>query len=125
MGDARRVIICGNSLFLLAIEDSLRRVPALEVTRVNLHLPAATARVAALEPDVVIVDRSNGAGDLALELLHAQPELAVIGVDVARSVLTVFSSHQVAANSLDDLVQAIDKVSQGSATRVITTILAE
>ena len=60
MDRVQRVVICGQSIFLLAIEAGLAALPEVEVSRFDSRLPAVADRIAALEPDVVVVERNSG-----------------------------------------------------------------
>ena len=56
----QHVVICGQSIFLLAIEAGLAALPEVDVARFNPHVPAVADRIATREPDVVVVERDNG-----------------------------------------------------------------
>jgi len=103
----RRVVICGTSVFLMAIEAGLAKLPGMEVVRLNPHLPGAEARIMALSPDVVIVERSdNHAGQTQMLLSHGLP---LVELDASRNVITVLSGRQVQVSKMEDLVRVIER----------------
>lgn len=78
MPSTSRVIICGQSIFLMAIEAGLAKLAEVEVVRLNPHLPAVFERISTLQPDLVVIEHNQGHGDLALDLLSRGLSLVVL-----------------------------------------------
>ncbi len=107
MSTPRRVIICGDSVFLTGVAESLRAMPGLEIVQVNARHPDAAARLAALQPDVIVVDQADAAVNTLLALLYQRPDLPVVGLDVSRNLLTILSAQEYPAADLSDLARVI------------------
>ncbi len=109
---ARRcVVIWGTSVFLMSIEAGLAKLPGMEVVRLNPHLPGAEARIMALAPDVVVVERSdNHAGQARTLLSHGLP---LVELDASRNVVTVLSGRRVQVSETEDLARLIEQVATG------------
>lgn len=118
MPSPKRIAICGDSLLLAAVADSLAAYPGFQTTCIPARLPEALtpggtpAWLAGC--DVALVE--NGAGcendRFTLALLQAQPNLPVISLDAGRSVLTVLSGRQQTAASVADLVSLIEELAR-------------
>jgi len=106
--DNSRYIICGKSLLSEGLADSLRALEGVEVFVVNPHLPAAADRIAALEPDVVILERDSGVGDLALALLARG--LTLVELDAAQGTVTALTGRQVPITQVGEWVQSIERI---------------
>jgi ABC-type Fe3+-hydroxamate transport system substrate-binding protein len=116
----QHVVICGQSIFLLAIEAGLAALPEVEVVRVDSHLPGVVDRIAALEPDVVVVERAGGEAELALELLGRG--LPVMEIDAAEGTLTILHGHRVPARGAEDLAHAVSSIAAVEQIAVIDQI---
>ena len=103
-----RYIICGKSLLSEGLAESLRALEGVEVFLVNPHLPAAADRIAALEPDVVILERDSGVADLALALLA--PGLTLVELDAAQGTVTALTGRQVPITQVGEWVQNIERI---------------
>ena len=109
MEHMQRVVICGQSIFMLAIEAGLAGLPEVDVVRFNSFLPAVVDRIAALEPDVVLVERDSGDAVLLLALLERG--FPLIKLDEAQGVLCVLNRHRVSVQGVEDLAHAIQQIS--------------
>jgi hypothetical protein len=108
MNQVQRVVICGPSVFLMSIEASLARLPGMEVLRLNCRLPDAEARIMALAPDAVIVERNGDHADQARAMLRQG--LLLVELDASQDVVTILSSHQVRVSGAEDLAQVIEQI---------------
>ena len=91
--DPLRVVVCGASLFLSAVADSLRPLSEVQVFRLSLRFPATLAYVVNMAPDVVIIDQEDDDGGLVRALLnHGLP---LVEVDATESTIMILSGHQV------------------------------
>ncbi len=104
----KRIAVCGDSLLLTVVADSLAAQPGFQVTRVAPRRPDALAQLAGC--DVALVEHGADCENdhFTLALLQARPDLPVISLDAGRSVLTVLSSRQQAANGVNDLISLIE-----------------
>ena len=65
-----RVVIYGQSIFLMAIEVGLANQPELEVIRLHGCPPEAAENIVALNPHLVVVEQNNSDTELILNLLR-------------------------------------------------------
>ncbi len=107
MDHVQRVVICGTSVFIMAIEARLAALPGMEVVRVDPRLPAAVERITALEPDIVLAQQDGTCANLTLALVNQG--LPLIKQDVGQNEATLLSSVRVPIVETDDLVQAIER----------------
>ncbi len=108
MNSHHRIVICGESIFLMAIEASLVDVPGIDVVRLDPHLPAVADRIVALEPDVVVIERDQGHGDLALALLSQG--LTLLELDSQQGQATLLTGARVMAAEVDSLMRVLEHV---------------
>ncbi len=108
MNSHHRIVICGESIFLMAIEASLVDVPGIDVVRLDPHFPAVADRIVALEPDVVVIERDQGHGDLALALLNQG--LPLLELDSQHNQATLLTGARVVAAEVDSLIQVLEHV---------------
>jgi CheY-like chemotaxis protein len=108
-----RIAICGRSLLLTLVADSLAGRPGLEVAYVTPGQLDALTQLAGC--DLVIMEHADNCetDHLILSLLQSRPDLPIIGLDASRSVLTVLASRQQPASNMDDLVRLIEGVVGG------------
>jgi hypothetical protein len=104
----RCVVICGTSVFAMAIEASLTERPDLAVVRLNPHLPDAAARITFLAPAAVIIERDGGSGDLALALLGRG--FPLIELNLAQDTVTVLTGRQTPISQMSELAQVIEHI---------------
>ncbi len=107
MSDTYRIALCGRSIFLHTIEAALAQNPAVEVLRLHPNLPSIVERITAWQPDIVLVERSNNHGELALALLGQG--LPLLEMEVAAKRGTFLTGQNVPLANLDDLTQLIEK----------------
>lgn len=105
---SRRIIICGRSIFAMVIESSLSKLPGMNVTRLDPHLPGAAERIADLAPDVVMIEQDSGQGELALALLNAG--IPLIELDAETKQATALTGRRLPATGIKDLAQMIEQV---------------
>ena len=110
MSHSPRIVVCGKSVFLTAVEAGLTALPGVQVDRLNPHLPGLAARIEALAPDAVLVEWNGRCGELAFRLLDRG--LPVIALDANKDTITVLGGRQIEASSAADLIQVIAQVNQ-------------
>ncbi|MBS1252536.1 MAG: hypothetical protein MAG451_01576 [Anaerolineales bacterium] len=104
MSHIRRVVICGRSLFLMAIEAGLAALPDTEVLRIE---QPTVSQLKALAPTLIIAERNRGEA-MARALVNCG--LSLIELDIARSEASVFSAQHVPAGDVDDLTRLIEEL---------------
>jgi hypothetical protein len=84
-----RVVICGQSIFALAMEAALvsKSEPGPEIVRVHPHLPAIIERIAALQPAVVLLENCGNHQALTLALLRRAIPLVELDLDTGQGML--------------------------------------
>jgi len=112
-----RIAICGRSLLLTLVADSLAGRPGLEVEYVAPRQLDALTQLAGY--DLVIVEHADDCetDHLILALLQSRPDLPIIGLDARRSVLTVLASRHQPASNMADLMRLIEGVVGDAVTR--------
>jgi len=101
----KNILLCGSSIFMAGLAASLQGVAGLAVTNADLGgLPEQ-----GLAPDAVIVDLNDADAGRAMARFCARPGLLVLGVDAARSVLTVLSGPQMTVADTGDLAQLVQR----------------
>jgi len=109
------VVLFGSSLVVSSIGASLQGCSGLQVMAVDLEasataaMPSAAQRLAALRPDVVLFDLAAAQPDFAITLWKAQPDLLLIGVDLATNQALVLSGQPTRALTTEDLLQVIQR----------------
>ncbi len=109
----RTVLIYGDSVFLEGIAACLRTRGDLTVT--TIQPPADAAALAALHPDLILVDASQVTANQTEALIAAfpkHPSPPIIRLNLDSQQLTVISAQQFPAASLDDLAQVIEIISK-------------
>ncbi len=107
MSATSRVVICGQSIFVLAVESSLTTLPNVEVIRLHAHLPALLERIFTLQPNVVVLEQKQSRSNLALALLGLG--LPVITLDSEQMQGTLITGRSFPVSDLTKLI-----FSQGS-----------
>jgi hypothetical protein len=102
-----KVILYGNSLFIVGVEASLRHRDGLEVIQIDATLPGAGQRLHALCPDAIIFDLASPDLEFVLPFLREHFGLPLIGLDISSNTVIVLSSQQHMALTADDLAQVI------------------
>ncbi len=97
----RTVALYGNSLAVASFAASLEGRADLRVVPVE--------QLGATQPDVVIFDDAAAQRDFVLALCQAQPQLLVIGVDLATGQALVLSAQTSRMLTPDDLVGVIER----------------
>jgi hypothetical protein len=114
--DKQRIAaLYGNSLFIASLEACLRDRKELAVVRIDVTLPDAMERLAALCPDVVICDLDASHAQFVTSFLREHPGLPLLGLGLADNNVVVLSSQQYTALTANDLTQVIQGIKQGTA----------
>ncbi len=103
-----RIIICGESIFLMAIKAGLAALPEIEVERVTPCLPNLVEQVMAKQPDLIVIEENNDHGDLALTLLSRG--LSIVEIHPNSSQVTLLTGHRYPIAELKDMIDLIERV---------------
>ena len=106
---ASRVIIYGQSVFVMAIEATLAEIPAIEVIRLNIYMPDLLKRILTWQPDIVVLEHNQGRGDLALGLLGHNLNLIILNAQQDRGLW--LTGEPVSMSDLPQLIVAHQKSS--------------
>ncbi len=104
----RTVAMYGNSLVLSSIRATLEHRAGLQVLAFDAAMPGAAERIGAMHPDVIVFDLACTQADSAVALWKAQPDVLLIGVDMAADQTLVLSGQSSRVLTTDDLVQVIE-----------------
>jgi len=114
MDQIQRVVLCGDSVFMLAIDASLAALPGVETSRFNPHLPDLSARIAAQEPNLILLEKKMN-DEIPLELLHE--DIPSILINPEERNITTINSAVVQKAEIGDLVQIIQRSLQDAAAQ--------
>lgn len=106
MNSTHRVVVYGQSIFLMAIEVGLANQPELEVIRLHGCPPAAIESILALNPHLVVVEQNDSNNKLILTLLRLG--LALVELNEKGQGL-LLSRRDVPVAGPADLVRLINK----------------
>jgi len=115
--EMQTVVLIGNSLLMSSIGASLQDCAGLQVLTVDAEVHDAAYRLGVLQPDVVLFDLGAAQRDFAMTLWKAQPDLLLIGVDLATNQALVLSGHRTRAYTTEDLLQVIQRHDPDEAER--------
>jgi len=105
----QKVVLFGNSLVMSSIGASLQGCAGLQVMPVDAAMHNAAQRLGVLQPDIVIFDLATVRSDFAIALWKAQPDVLLIGVDLATKQALVLSGQPTRALTTEDLLQVIQR----------------
>jgi ABC-type Fe3+-hydroxamate transport system substrate-binding protein len=108
MKDSRRIVICGASIYILAIESGLAAKAEGDVVRINLNHPDTIERVLDYKPSLVILERNGKNDQNTLENLSQ--DIPLIVLDEARRSVTVLAKDHVAEVEIGELTHMIKKI---------------
>lgn len=106
-----RIVLCGQSVFLTAIEAGLSALLEVEITHFNPHLPEADKRIMALKPAMVVMDRDSINGNLALGLLNGG--LPVVALDAADNGGMLLTARKMTLAGAEDMIRLVSEVVGG------------
>jgi hypothetical protein len=104
---ASKIVVCGQSLFLMAIEAALAALPDTEVVR--LDEPTAD-RLTALAPTLIVSARDP---DAALMRTLVNCDLPFIELDTSTSEVRVVNTKRMEVAGIEELVQLIGHLMAG------------
>lgn len=110
MAGVNIVLLYRQSLFGAGIESRLREIDGLDIVHVDADDAAALAQIAALAPDVIIVDlldRGLAPHASILQLLNQKVAKKVIGLDLTGKEVHIYRREGRLVLNGGDLVAAI------------------
>ncbi len=110
MKDSHRTVICGDSIYMLAIESALSGITDGDVERLSPYLPNTLERIKALEPLVVIIERTGKTSELALEILAQSIPLIIL--DESRRTIMVLNREEVQKDEISELTDVIERINR-------------
>ena len=110
MKDLHRVVICGASLYILAIESGLSMLEMGDVVSIDPILPDTVERIRLLQPDVVIIERNGKSNQFALEILFQNIPLLVL--DEAQRSITVLVRENIPITEISELTNVIENINR-------------
>ncbi len=106
----RVFILSRHSLLSEGLKALLAREPELEIVGHETDLERAVACIAALEPDVVIVDATECTGDgsrATIRILEAGLRPCVITLNLRDNTLSIYHGEHRTVREVEDFVKAI------------------
>jgi hypothetical protein len=100
-----RVLVCGSSIFMNALQASLNQQNRLEVVCINRYLPEFIPRLLKEDPDLVILMEADLNFTVFQGLIQNQIRVCVINSPTGEA--TLFSQDQVAFDDIDGLIGLI------------------
>lgn len=97
----QRIFICGQSIFMQAIEANLATRPDIELRRFDSHLPHIVDRLVKQNPDLVILERCHELDKLALDLLRYDQPLLML--DMQQGKTLAFTGQQIHVTAINEL----------------------
>lgn len=104
-------IISKYLMFSHGLESLIGQETGLQVIGHEKDLNRAMEAMKELQPDVVIFDSSDPMDDSGLTVMHIlnlNPDIRVISLSLQSNRLYIYQARQSVANSIEDLVQAIE-----------------
>jgi hypothetical protein len=107
MKKVRKVVLFGSDLVVSSIGANLLDPERFQLVQIDPLLPDALYRLAAASPDVVLFDLTLAQTDFSTAVLRRNPELKLVGIDMARDTMLVISANAVRLLTIDDLLHVI------------------
>lgn len=103
----KRVLLCGNSLFVSGLQVSLRGDPGLVIQQIDPTEKCIHEQVKLWNPDVVIFEKALLEEKVSLSILNDVPQIRIISLDLDENRLLVLSGSTSEHPSTEDLLQVI------------------
>ena len=104
---SHRIALCGDSLFIKAIEAALAEQPHLRVRRFKPCQAGLLSQITTFEPELVILAVDEVPSDLTLALLQQGWPLVQLGPQQA----ALLTRQPVSLLSVDDVARLLQKMS--------------
>ncbi len=103
-----RIIICGESIYLMSIQAGLAALPEVEVERVTHGSPNLVEQVMSKQPDLIVIEGNDGHGDLALVLLNQG--LTIVEIHPNSSQVTLLTGRRHPVSELRDILKILEPI---------------
>lgn len=110
MSKARRIVICGDSIYILAIESGLSKMAEGEIVRINPSLPDILERIRLLAPHMVILEQNGKYHELALEI--QSQGIPLVALDEAQGSIKVLAEEHPQNAGISELSNLIEMINQ-------------
>jgi len=108
--DSRRIVICGASIYMLAIESGLSAMVEGDVVRIDPYLPNIVESINLLKPCAVIIELDEKNNELVLENLAQSIHLIVL--DEAQRSIKVLAKENIPIAEISELTYVIENIIQ-------------
>lgn len=105
----KRVLLCGNSLFVSGLQASLGAASGLDLQQIEPQADHIRERVKAWKPEVLILETGLLKDKFSLTLLQENPEMRLISLDIEDNRLLVLSGSAADQPTTEELLQLIEK----------------
>ena len=102
------IALYGNSLVVSSIGASLRDRAGVRLLLLDATPPEAARQLDELKPHAVIFDLAATPSDWTVTVLKSNPQLLLIGIDLAANRALVLSGRPSSVATADDLVHLIE-----------------
>lgn len=103
----KRVLLCGNSLFVSGLQASLEAAPGLELQQIEPQADRIRERVKAWKPEVLILETGLLKDKVSLSILEDYPQVRLISLDLDDNRLLVLSGSASEQPTTEKLLQVI------------------
>ncbi|MBN2048545.1 MAG: hypothetical protein JW750_11940 [Anaerolineaceae bacterium] len=103
----KRVLLCGNSLFVSGLQASLEIASELELQMIEPQMDRIYERVKTWKPEVLILETGLLKETFSLSLLNDYPEIRLISLDLDDNRLLVLSGSTSEQPTTEGLLQVI------------------
>lgn len=103
--NGRRVVLCGDSIFMLAIEAVILARPTKNIITRLPKRPLSLARLLALSPDIIIFEQDEDP-NIFFRML-AQTNVSLIEVNPTQQTIQVFDTKQAPLNDIQNVLHTL------------------
>ncbi len=104
----KRVLLCGNSLFISGLQASLEIALGLGLQWIEPQPDRIRERIKAWKPEVLILETGLLKDKFSLSLLQDFPQLKLIGLDIEENQLLVISGSASKQPTTEELLHMIE-----------------
>ena len=103
----KRVLLCGNSIFVSGLQASLGVNPGLELLQIEPLANLIHEQVISWNPDILILESALLKEKISLSILNDFPKVRIISVDLEDNKLILLSGTMSLEPSTEELLQLI------------------
>ena len=105
----KRVLLCGNSLFVSGVQASLEIADDLDLQQIEPKAARIREWVQSWKPEVLILEIGSLKDKIMLALLQENPQMRLISLDLEDNRLLVLSGSASSHPTTEELLQMIEK----------------